>query len=76
MLDNHREDVSYVYDRMAHVHHAISGNVDPVLCKASGEDIWIISSRGWIWRLASEVWIGIRPIAKERGIDVKTDVRP
>ena len=77
VLDNHREEMSpYVYDRMAHVHHAISGNVDRILyyARLQADHVDYKFERLDLETCVRESLDEFLPIAKERGIDVKTDI--
>lgn len=77
VLDNHREEMSpYVYDRMAHVHHAISGNVDRILyyARLQADHVDYKFERLDLETCVRESLDDFLPIAKERGIDVKTDI--
>ena len=77
VLNNHREEMSpYVYDRMAHVHHAISGNVDRILyyARLQADHVDYKFERLDLETCVRESLDEFLPIAKERGIDVKTDI--
>ena len=77
VLDNHREEMSpYVYDRMAHVHHAISGNVDRLMyyARLQADHVDYKFERLDLETCVRERLDEFLPIAKERGIDVKTDI--